>query len=380
VIRLGGRRRGDWSALLWSLIVAAIALAALAFLVDRLERLAQAQPLGTERRWAAASGQELRLGGLEPGPLLAVETGAGGGLTVQAHDARLDGGNKVRNLLWMTGKGAADDDNKPGVQISLLPGTGGGAVILSRSGEAERPQLRIRAEGAALRVEAGVAIGESLLMPSTTIVADGRRIEAAEPVFAFTVPPGGAVAVEFPAFPDGTPSGVKASLGGVREQEQDVLLPLRETAIAREGAGEADKLACAAPEGRYALRPVLRPTLEVTPAGRDCLPGALQATGITIGRDFVAVDLSGSAYILTGGKPGASIWSWAMGNPVLEFAINKALPLAISAIFGIVTFRRRTAAGRGATKEEAEAQPASAAPKSKPKPKPRTGKRPRRSR
>lgn len=360
-----GRFAGvDKRALVSSLLVAAAAFIALAFLVDRLERLAQAKPIGAERRWTAPAGSELRLGGLVPGALLTVESSAGDGLIVQAEGAALAGGATARRLLWMTRAGDEGDenDNKAGVQIAIVAADPDGQVVLSRAGGATTPQLRIEARGVTLQAEAGVTIGEALFMPVTQIVADGRPIEPEGPVYAFTIPPGGSVSVEFSAFPDGTPKGVGTWLGAVRESHQDTQLPLSQVAIAREGAETADQAACGAPAGRYAVAPVLRFALSPVPEGGDCRAGQLRATSLAIGQDSVAVDLAGSAYVTAGGKPSASIWSWALSNPVLEIGINKALPLAISAIFGIVTFRRQSAVGRRQTGSK---------PRRKAKPKPK---------
>jgi hypothetical protein len=340
-----GRVAGlDKRALVASLIVATAAFVALAFLVDRLERLALARPIGTERRWSAPAGSELRLGGLAPGALLAVETSAGDGLTVQAEGASFAGGRTARRLLWMSGGGDAGDDNKAALQVSILAAAPDGEVVLSRSGTVTTPQLRIETHGVTLQAEAGVTIGDALFMPVTSVVADGRPIEPEGPVFPFTIAPGGTLSVEFPAFPDGRPDGLNTWIGPVRESRQDTQLPVAEVAIVREGAEAADRAACGAPAGTYAVAPVLRLALAPFPQGSDCRSGQLRATALTIGQDSVALDLAGSAYVTTGGQPSASIWSWALSNPVLEIGINKALPLAISGIFGLIAFRRRAAA------------------------------------
>lgn len=336
----------DRRALLSSLLVAASAFILLALLVDRLGRLAQAQPIGADRHWAAPAGSELRLAGIAPGPLLAIESTAGGRLTIEAEPASLADGKRARRLLWMMRGGEQGDDNKPAIQIHVVDSAPGGTVVLSRAGESVAPQLRIEARGVTLRAEAGVTVGEALFMPDVVIEADEKPVEPTGPVFAFAVPSGGSMSVGFPYFPDGTQSGVQTWIGPVRGRRDE--LALTRIGIAPEGAGGADKAACGAPAGRYAFGLFLRPALAPAPGGRDCVPGQLRATSLSIGRDSVGLDLAGSAFVTAGGKPNASIWSWAMSNPVLEIAINKLLPLAVSAIFGFVTFRRRSAAAERA--------------------------------
>jgi hypothetical protein len=160
---------------------------------------------------------------------------------------------------------------------------------------------------------------------------------------AFTVQSGGSLAIEFPAFPDGTPAGVTTMLGSnaaANDQDEKWRLKMREAALSGEEARDARKSACAAPAGSYAVRAFFRPVLAPAPAGPDCRPGYLAANAFTISRDAVSIDLTGSAYVLASGKPAASLWSWAMANPVLETTINKAVPAAVSLFFGWITFRR----------------------------------------
>ena len=57
--------------------------------------------------------------------------------------------------------------------------------------------------------------------------------------FSFIVPEGGYVAIEFPALPNGKPSGVTTTLGSVREEQEDTVLPVGEVGLYQEGGEHA---------------------------------------------------------------------------------------------------------------------------------------------
>ena len=321
-----------------SLVAGGLALAALMLLIDRLERIAQASPITADHAWSAPAGTELRLEGLPEGPVLGVETSPGGGLTVTAPRSSPKRGGPEQRLLWISeGKG----DNKTEVQVALVGANG--SVSLSRSGEAETPQLRLRVDHANLLVQAGVTIGDSLMAPAIRMVVGQQEMPSDGLATSFIVPAGGTLSIELPAFPDGTPSGVVTWLGAIRPDEEDAVLPLREAAIAREGVAAPDKSACGT-DTRNAWPLLLRPTLFPVPAISDCKPGSISARAFAISRDSVAVSLSGYAWQLEGGVPTASIWSWANSNPVLSLIINKLLPSAVGAILAIFTWWRRMGA------------------------------------
>lgn len=329
----------DIPSLLVSLVAGGLALLALMLLIDRLERIAQAAPIAADRSWSAPSGTELRLVGLEEGPLVGVETSPGGGLTISAPEASLADGGPQGRLLWVSrGKG----DNKSEVEVAMI---GLGSVALSRSGEAETPQLRLRVENARLMVQAGVTVGDSLVVPIVRTVFGQKELASTGLASSFIVHAGGTLSIELPAFPDGTPSGVVTWLGAVREQQEDTSLLVREVGIAREGVAASDKAACSA-DRRYAWNLFFRPTLFPVPGGNDCKAGHLTARDFSISRDSVAVSLSGYAWQLEGGMPTASLWSWAKANPVLSLVINKLLPGAVGLILAMFTWRRRAAAPR----------------------------------
>src|ERR1041384_6958920 len=100
-MRLGGRFADvDLRVMAPALFAAALTFVALFFLIDRLQRIAQAKPLfGDDRLWKAMTGTELRLSGLDEGPLVGVETSPGGGLTVRAQRAALVDGGPVQPLV-----------------------------------------------------------------------------------------------------------------------------------------------------------------------------------------------------------------------------------------------------------------------------------------
>ena len=332
-----------------SLVVGALALAALMLLIDRLERIAQASPIAVDHPWSAPAGSELRLEGLPEGPVLGIETSPGGGLTVTAPRASPKSGGPEQRLLWMSeGKG----DNKTQVQVALVGANG--SVSLSRSGEAETPQLRLRVDHAKLMVQAGVTIGDSLMVPAIRMVVGQQEIPSDGLASSFIIPAGGTLSIELPAFPDGTPSGVVTWLGAIRPDEDDAVLPLREAAIAREGIAAPDKAACGT-DTKNAWPLLLRPTLFPVPMLSDCKPGSISARAFAISRDSVAASLSGYAWQLEGGVPTASIWSWANFNPVLSLIINKLLPSAVGAILAIFTWWRRMGA-RSRRKADSEAK------------------------
>jgi hypothetical protein len=352
----------DKRALLSSLLIASLAFAALALLVDRLTRLAKAEALGGETVWQARIGEELRLKGLEGGPVLAIETGGGEAMTVRAGPVRLDDGSKVRELIWLVSRaeGETEGDNK----ASLLVATAAddSDLVLSRGGDEVVPQLQVEAGAKPLRLEAGVTIGDRLVMPSIRILADGQEVQPLGMGVAFALEPGGSAAVEFPALPDGTPAGVTAVLGAndpAESRRGGWRLKMTEATLADEDEGAARTLACAAPAGSYAFDAFLRLDLAPLPAGGDCKPGHLSAHSFGISRDAVSVGLRGSAFVFEDGKPTASLWSWAKANPVLDLLVGKAVPAAVGLISGWVTFRR------------------TARPKPKPKPKPKTEKKPK---
>ena len=134
-----GERFGDIDlrALVPSVLGAAFAFFALFLLVDRLERVAQAQTIAGGETWQATRGSELRLSALQEGPLVGLETSAGAGLTVRAGRAALTDGGPVHSLVWMT-PDDKDGDNKAKVQVSVIGS--GGSVRLSRAGEASEPR------------------------------------------------------------------------------------------------------------------------------------------------------------------------------------------------------------------------------------------------
>ena len=85
--------------------------------------------------------------------------------------------------------------------------------------------------------------------------------------FSFIVPEGGYVAIEFPALPNGKPSGVTTTLGSVREEQEDTVLPIGEVGLYQEGASAPFKALCAA-DRRYAWAPFFRPALSPCLMGR----------------------------------------------------------------------------------------------------------------
>ena len=352
----------DLRAMVPALLVAAAAFVALYLLIERFDRIARAKPVA-EREWHAARGYQLKLSGLEPGPFVAIETSPGGGLTVRAPNAALPGRGAVRGLRWAT-PDEKDGDNKARVQVSLIGKDG--SIRISRSGEAVTPELFLRVENASLEVTSGVTMGDSFTLPKTRIVADGKDLPSTGPGFTFTVPPGGFVAIEFPAFPDGSPSGVVPFLGAVREEQEDTVLPLRQVELYREEADSPDKAICAADDNRYAWAPFFRLSLFPVPRDADCKAGRLTGRGFEIDKDLVAVSLAGSGWHIAEGKPTESLWSWVGASPVLALLVNWGVPGAVAWIFGLVTWRRRA--------------PAEPAPEAKATPAPKPGRRPRRSR
>jgi len=313
--------------------VGVISLAGLMLLIDRLERIALSKPI-INQEWRAPAGTEMRLAGLEEGPLIAVETLPGGGLTVQADKAIIPDSNSERGLIWLS---RGTGDNKTEMQVSLIGKSG--SVAISRSGESETPQLWIKVEQASLLVESGVTIGPSRERPDTRTIFGNKEIDPTGRGSSFVVPSGGEMSIELPTFPDGTPSGVVSWLGAVRSRQGDTLLKLGEVGIAREGVTEPDKAACAA-NRRYAGNMFLRPVLFPVPHGEDCMPGMLTARSLSISRDSVAISITGSAWQLGGGKPTDSVWSWAKKNDVLAIVINQLLPGAVSIILGFFAWRR----------------------------------------
>lgn len=355
----------DKRALFSSLLIAALAFAALALLVDRLTRLARAGPVGGEAGWQARIGEELWLKGLARGPVLAIETGGGDAMTVRAGPVRLDDGSKVRELIWLVSRaeGETEGDNKASLQVGTV--ADGSDVMLRRGGEEVVPQLQVGAGAQALKMETGVAIGDRLVMPSIRILADGREVQPLGMGLTFTLEPGGSAAVEFPALPDGTPAGVTVLLGAndpSDSRRDGWRLRMTEAALAGEDEGATRRTACAAPAGSYAFGAFFRPVLAPVPAGRDCKPGYLSAHRFGISRDAVSVDLRGSAFVLADGKPTASMWSWAKANPVLDLAVGKVVPGAVSLLLGWVTFR-----GTARQEPKAGRKPAPKAPGGKAK-------------
>jgi hypothetical protein len=343
----------DKRALLSSLVAAALAFAAFALIIDRLTRLAKAAPLGSDAKWEARLGEELQLNGLKQGPVLAIETGAGDAMTVRAGPVRLDDGSTVSELIWMVSRasGEVEGDHKASLRLSTI--ADGGDVILRRGGEEVVPQLQVGAARMPLKVETGVAIGDTMVMPSITILADGREVQPLGMGTVFTVQPGGSLAIEFRALPDGTPAGVTTVLGVndvADSRREGWRLEMTEAALAGENRGAARMFACAAPAGSYA-------------AGGDCKRGYLFAHQFGISRDAVSLDLRGSAFLLVDGRPTASLWSWAMANPVLEAAANEVVPGMISLLLGWVTFRQTAR-----PKPKAAKKPGTRAPKAKRKP------------
>ncbi len=333
----------DKRALISSLLAASLAFAALALLVDRLTRLAKAEPLGGETVWQARIGEELRLKGLDRGPVLAIETGGGDAMTVRAGPVRLDDGTRVGELIWLVSRaeGEAEGDNKASLLIATVADDSD--LVLRRGGEEVVPQLQVEAGARPLRLETGVAIGERLLMPSIRILADGGEVEPLGMGIAFTLEPGGSAAVEFPALPDGTPAGVTALLGAndpTDSRRGGWRLRMTEAALAGEDEAAARTFACAAPVGSYAFDAFLRPELTPLASGADCGPGHLSALRFGISRDSVSIALRGSAFLFEDGKPTASLWSWAKANPVLDLLVGKAVPAAVGLVFGWITFRR----------------------------------------
>ncbi len=340
-LRLGERFGDiDLRALVPSVLGAAFAFFALFLLVDRLERVAQAQTIAGGETWQATRGSELRLSALQEGPLVGLETSAGAGLTVRAGRAALTDGGPVHSLVWMTSDDK-DGDNKAKVQVSVIGS--GGSVRLSRAGEASEPQLLIRPENTKLRVDTGVTIGDALTIPGIEIFFDKKPLPVTGVGFSFIVPEGGYVAIEFPALPNGKPSGVTTTLGSVREEQEDTVLPVGEVELYQEGASTPFKALCAA-DRRYAWAPFFRPALFPVPNGADCRPGRMTGRGFGIDDNSIDVTLAGQAWRLDQGKPTASLWTQVEGNPVLSWFIHWALPGACGWILGLVIWRRRTAA------------------------------------
>ena len=346
----------DLRAMAPALLVAAAAFIALYLLVERFDRIALAKPV-SQGEWAAPKGNELRLAGLGDGPLIALETPEGGSLTVFAPNAVVPGQGPVQQLTWSTFDGP-EADNKAQVQVSLAGK--GGSVALRRFGDAVASQLLLRVENASLEVTTGATIGEAGYPPKTRIVADGKDLQPTGPGFRFTVPPGGTVTMEFPA------SGVSSLLGGIRAEDQDIVLSVREVGIYREDATSPDLAICAARNNNYAWAPFFRLSLFPVPNDSDCISGPLTGRGFEIDPDSVTVNLAGSGWQMKEGKPTASLLTWVGASPVLSLLVNWGVPGAVAWIFGLVTWRRRA--------------PVEPVPEAKGKSAPKPGPRSRRSR
>jgi hypothetical protein len=344
--------------LLPSFIHACLAIAALMLLTDRLQRVAKSAT--ADRSWTAATGQTLRLAGLDEGPLLGIEGTPGGGITVVSDQATLTDGGAVQPVKWMA-QGDSRGDYKAKVEISIVGKDGD--VVLNRVGEAVTPQVQIQVKNAKLRVDVGVTVGDSLTMPKTRVVVGERDLPPAGPGFSYIVPDGDSLSVEYPEPSNDQPSGVATWLGSVREKEQDTILPLREVAIVPEDARTPDSSACAAGQ-RYAFALFFRPVLFPYPTGKDCKPGILTARNLQLTADTVVVSLAGKAWEMKDGMPSASLWSWASGNPVLSLVINKLLPAAVGLALGLFTWNRRASKDRGkAEKGEGEEKVEEASPR-----------------
>jgi hypothetical protein len=317
-------------------------------LTDRLERVAKAESIA-EREWRAPTGTELRLIGLDEGPILQAETSPGGGLTIRADKAAIKGNENTRRLVWMA-ESNTEGDGKAQVQVRLRGSDG--SVTLIRSGQPTAPQLRIRSNKGELFVETGVTLGNSMRAPNRTILFGKHEVVPEGMGFSFKVPTGGAVAIELPAPPGDRPSDVVVSLGAIREEEEDTVLPLREVAIAHEGVAQPKEAACATANHRYAWRTFLRPTLFPVPSGADCERGYMTGRNFSIDARGIAVSLEGSAWQMKDGKPVTSLWSWANTNPVLSIVIKQVLPWAVSLSLGFLTWRRRTGAETASTPQK----------------------------
>jgi hypothetical protein len=324
----------DPKALAVSVLIGLASLTALMLLIDRFERIAESRPVH-ERQWSAATGTELRLSGLKEGPLIAVETPVGEGLTLDAREARLTQGGPARRLVWIS---EGSGDNKTGAQVRLVGH--GGSVTLSRSGGSGTPQLHIKVDNASLQVEAGVTVGPSLEMPETRAAFGDEELSPGRG-FQFVVPPGATLSIELPTYPNGMPSGVVTGLGAVRNEKEDILLPVRAVGIAREGISVPDRAVCAAERG-YAWRLFFRPELFPVPHGEDCIEGPLTARDLAFAPDAITVSLTGSGWYMEDGKPTDSLWSWAKNNEVLAIVINDLLPAAVGLILGFFAWKRRT--------------------------------------
>ncbi|HVU31596.1 MAG TPA: hypothetical protein VHE36_14460 [Sphingomicrobium sp.] len=197
-----------------SFIHAFLAIVGLMLVTDRLQRIAKSATV--DRSWTAATGQNLRLAGLDEGPLLGIEGTPGGGITVTSDEATLADGGPVQPVKWMA-QGDSKGDYKAKVEISVLGKDA--EVVLNRVGEAVTPQVEIEVRNAKLRVDVGVTVGDSLMMPRTRVVVGQKDLPPTGPGFSFIVPDGDTLSVEYPEPSNDQPSGVATWLGSVREKE-----------------------------------------------------------------------------------------------------------------------------------------------------------------
>jgi hypothetical protein len=298
--------------------LAAIAILGVAVVItDRLTHLPTAESILQGRTWEIPVGHEVVLGGIKPGPLVTIESAAGDGVKLEAGPLRLDDGRTVNRLSWQVSKldGQPAGDNKVKVPIDASGPGEPGSVIMQRAGEEVRPELLIGSADTALRVEAGLAIGDSLELPPMALIADGRPLDLPGFGIGFTLLPGGDVSLAFPSHPDGTPKGLTLAPG--QRERTGLRLRLREIGIGSEGARRPWKSACAAPAGDHLWSALVRRS--TTPAGSDCSAEPLLAvTALGISKDRISVDLAGSAYVTDASAPvTARWWSWATANPLL---------------------------------------------------------------
>ena len=327
-------------------ILAGIVFALAAIVLTFVERLPSAVTVDG-RKFNADHNEALALYGLPVSPVMSFDGEPGAGLDLRIDAVRMmpemvaslaQGGvpppkTKAVALTWL---GRTDPRGRITISIANLRNNPIAGLALASTGSVATPQLRITAVDTELKVSAGSIAGDSLSAPQAVLKINGQPVPqpyASVVPLNFVVPSGQSLLLTFAnadAFnADSFRLGVPDGSGELASH-----LPLQRFAIGRRERTQSDRPFAAADRGVCSARGGQMLFTRLQPKPDSCLAkGTLAVESLDVSAGLLTISVSGSGFVMAGGKTVAAGVVSAIANNKLVAAL---LAIAYGALAGWV--------------------------------------------
>lgn len=319
-------------------ILAGLVFALAAIVLTFIERLPSAVTVDG-RSFEAGHNEALALYGLPKSTVMSFNGAAGAGLDLRIDAARMtpemidslaQGGvpppkTKAVALTWL---GRTDPQGQITLSIANVRRNHGAGLALASTGSVATPQLRITAVETELKVSAVSVAGDSLSAPSAVLKINGQRVPqpyASIIPLNFEVPAGQSLLLTF-ANSDAV-NDASFRLGVPNHSDELAShLPLQRFAIGRRDRAQADRPFAAPDRGVCSARSGRFLVLRLKPRPEECAAeGTLAVESLAVAAGKLAITVSGSGFVMAGGRTVAA--------GVVSAIANNKLVAALLAIF-----------------------------------------------